>query len=83
MPLLYKDQNYFHSEVREIDITMNPYGSANIINSWVSEKTSGKITNIMSSLPPDTQMVVANAVYFNANWAHPFSPVKSHLTLHL
>lgn len=52
----------------------NPYGSANSINKWVAERTNGKITNILSSLPPDTQMVVANAVYFNANWADPFAP---------
>ncbi len=58
----------------ELDIIRNPYGSANVINRWVSDKTKGKITNILSSLPPDTQLVVANAVYFNANWADPFTP---------
>ena len=58
----------------ELDIIRNPYGSANAINRWVSDKTKGKINNILSSLPPDTQLVVANAVYFNANWADPFTP---------
>lgn len=57
-----------------MDIIRNPYGSANIINKWVSDKTKGKITDILASLPPDTQLVVANAVYFNANWADPFAP---------
>lgn len=52
----------------------SPYGSANAVNKWVADKTNGKITNILSSLPPDTQLIVANAVYFNANWADPFSP---------
>jgi serpin B len=60
--------------VSELDIIRNPYGSANVINRWVSDKTKGKITNILSSLPPDTQLVIANAVYFNANWADPFTP---------
>ncbi|XP_057373553.1 leukocyte elastase inhibitor-like [Daphnia carinata] len=69
-----KAKEYYHSEVSELDIIRNPYGSANIINKWVSDKTKGKITNILASLPPDTQLVVANAVYFNANWADPFAP---------
>ena len=58
----------------ELDIFRNPYSSANTINRWVSDKTKGKITNILPSLPPDTQLVIANAVYFNANWADPFTP---------
>lgn len=69
-----KAKEYYHSEVSELDIIRNPYGSANIINKWVSDKTKGKITDILASLPPDTQLVVANAVYFNANWADPFAP---------
>lgn len=63
--------------MKELDIIRNPYGSANAINRWVSDKTKGKITNILSSLPPDTQMIVANAVYFNANWADPFAPEET------
>ncbi|XP_046636832.1 leukocyte elastase inhibitor-like [Daphnia pulicaria] len=69
-----KAKEYYQSEVSELDIIRNPYGSANVINRWVSDKTKGKITNILSSLPPDTQLVIANAVYFNANWADPFTP---------
>lgn len=66
--------DFYQSEVKELDIVLNPFGSVNLINRWVSDKTRGKITNILTSLAPDTQMVVANAVYFNANWADPFSP---------
>lgn len=69
-----KAKEYYQSEVSELDFFRNPYSSANTINRWVSDKTKGKITNILPSLPPDTQLVIANAVYFNANWADPFSP---------
>lgn len=58
----------------ELDISRNPQAASSAINRWVASKTKGRISNILSSLSPDTQLVVANAVYFNANWADPFSP---------
>ncbi|MBJ6725888.1 serpin family protein [Geomesophilobacter sediminis] len=45
------------------------------INSWVSQKTEGKIDRIV---PPDldaaTVMVVVNAIYFKGKWARQFDP---------
>jgi len=67
-------REFYQSEVSELDILRNPQAASATINRWISSKTKGKITNIISSLSPDTQLVVANAVYFNANWADPFSP---------
>ena len=60
--------------MKQLDLKGNGYGAANVINSWVSEKTNKKISNILFSLPPDTRLVIANAVYMNANWADPFNP---------
>jgi len=44
------------------------------VNKWVSEKTRGLISDLLS---PDmiraTAMVLANAVYFKADWAVPFN----------
>jgi serpin B len=44
------------------------------INDWVSDQTKGRIENL---IPPGaidewTRLVLTNAIYFNAAWAHPF-----------
>ena len=57
-----------------MDFQRSASSATGAINRWVSDKTAGKITNILSNLQPDTRLVVANAVYFNGNWADPFSP---------
>lgn len=44
------------------------------INSWCSEHTSGKITEIIDELGPDMVMVLINALYFNAPWDKAFDP---------
>lgn len=46
-----------------------------VINSWVSNKTEGKIDKILERLNPNDSHVLLNAVYFNAPWARAF--VKS------
>jgi serine protease inhibitor len=56
--------------------TSDETAGANQINEWVSHGTSGKITDVISSLPPDTKLIVANVIYMNAIWDEPFD-VKS------
>lgn len=45
-----------------------------VINRWVSEQTEGRIEDLIpqGALTPQTILVLANAVYFNAAWARPF-----------
>jgi serpin B len=52
----------------------NPSLAEDIINDWVSDKTHGKIEDLVSNLTPDTAMVLTNALYFKALWAWPFDP---------
>ena len=51
-----------------------PLVSAEQVNEWCAEKTHGKITKILDELNPDTVMLLINAVYFKADWQHPFNP---------
>jgi serine protease inhibitor len=44
-----------------------------IIDDWVTERTRGRIDRLFDSLPPDTKLVLANAVYLKADWATPFA----------
>jgi serpin B len=57
-----------------LDYVGDPEGSRLIINDWVSDQTEGKINDL---IPPGvidatTRLVLANAIYFKANWAHQF-----------
>ena len=51
--------------------------SLNQVNEWVSEKTHGKITEILDELDPSTVMLLLNAVYFRGDWEFPFNPDKT------
>ena len=44
------------------------------VNEWCSEKTHGKITEILDELNPATVMLLLNAVYFRGEWVYPFNP---------
>ena len=43
------------------------------INNWCAEHTQGKITEMFGTLPANTAMVLANALYFKASWENPFN----------
>ncbi|MBN1980800.1 MAG: serpin family protein [Chitinivibrionales bacterium] len=43
------------------------------INSWVSDKTGGRITDIVPQrLSPSLRLLLVNATYFKADWTYPF-----------
>jgi serpin B len=44
-----------------------------VVNSWVKNKTEGKIEKILEKLNPTDSHVLLNAVYFNAPWASAFA----------
>jgi len=65
----------FGAEVRTVDFA-DP-AAAGAINAWVEEQTRGMIPTLVDSLPPDTAMVLANAVYFRGLWQTPFDPERT------
>jgi serpin B len=60
--------------LRVLDFAGAPEESRVTINDWVSEETEGKIENLIpqGAIDPLTRLVLTNAIYFNAAWAHPF-----------
>ena len=48
------------------------------INSWVSEKTHGKIDKILKEIPQNTVIYLINALYFKAGWTTPFNLEETH-----
>ncbi|XP_011299980.1 ovalbumin-related protein X isoform X2 [Fopius arisanus] len=53
--------------------------SAEEINSWAMKKTNNKINNIITSddITDDTQMILANAIYFKGTWLFTFDAEKT------
>ena len=43
------------------------------INEYVSEQTNGKIYNVISLIPPDVSLILANIIYFKGAWTKVFS----------
>ncbi len=49
-------------------------GAVEAINAWVSTHTQGIIPSILSDLPKQTLLALANAIYLKAAWRYPFKP---------
>lgn len=47
--------------------------AVNAINDWCSEHTEGMINGIVRKLTPEMKMIIANALYFEADWQKPFN----------
>jgi serpin B len=65
------ERNY-DSELPRLDFLRDPQGSQATINRWVSDKTAGKIPDLLRA-PPDGPMVITSAVYMKADWLEPFN----------
>lgn len=65
------NREYFNAEVTGLDF--NDPSAADVINSWVSDATNGKIEEIVAK-PIDGVLVMflINAIYFKGDWAHQF-----------
>jgi serpin B len=57
-----------------LDFSKNPDKARLAINDWVSKNTGRKINDILpyGSIDFQTQLVLVNAIYFNAPWDLPF-----------
>jgi serpin B len=64
------NQEYYKANLTEIDFT-SPQAPS-IINNWVSQKTQGKIDQIVEEISLDPVLFLINAIYFKGNWQTPF-----------
>jgi serpin B len=60
--------------VRLVDFIHQSEAARQEINDWVSDQTKEKIKDLIPQglLGPDTRMTLVNAIYFKADWLHPF-----------
>jgi len=70
------NQEYYKANLSELDFTI-PQEALSIINNWVSQKTQGKIDQIVEEISPDQVLFLINAIYFKGNWKTPFDKSKT------
>lgn len=65
------DKTYY-----DADAYMKPFDDSTIneINSWVSEKTNGKVPYIINNIPDNTVMYLVNATTFDGKWEKEYKP---------
>jgi serpin B len=57
-----------------LDFAADPEAARVTINDWVSDQTEERIQDLLprGSLDALTRLVLTNAIYFKADWSHPF-----------
>ncbi|QVK20947.1 serpin family protein [Mycoplasmatota bacterium] len=56
------------------DLDFDDEKSLEVINKWVSKKTSKKIDEIIEEVNPLAALYLLNAIYFNGTWQNEFDP---------
>ncbi len=70
-PFLQTCLDYYRSEIYQA-----PFDNATVeaINGWVKKNTQGMIQKLVDRLAPSTQMVLINALAFDARWQSVYTP---------
>lgn len=68
-------KDYFEAEMNTIDFS-SPQAMS-IVNSWVNEKTQGKIPMLLDRVTPDMAVLLLNAIYFKGTWLSQFRPEQT------
>jgi len=69
------NQDCFQAEIRNIDFSDQE--TVGIINSWVSENTKGKITEVIDEIDALAMMYLINAIYFKGSWTDEFNKERT------
>ena len=62
---------YFDAEAATLNFA-NKDSSLAVMNGWCNQKTHGMIPKMLGDLDPLTITILANALYFKADWENPF-----------
>lgn len=65
---------YYSAGIWQADFSNDNAAATKALNDWVAQHTNGRIPTLFDRLPQDTRAVLANALYFKANWQSPFDP---------
>ncbi|KAM9446361.1 hibernation-specific plasma protein HP-55-like isoform 1-T1 [Clarias gariepinus] len=69
-------KRFYLSDGFSVDFTKTTE-TTNQINTYVSEKTHGKIIKFIEKLDPSTIMYLLSYIYFKGKWSIPFNPKRT------
>ncbi|GLD66933.1 plasma protease C1 inhibitor-like protein [Lates japonicus] len=78
----FTNQSIQFYDVEPTRLLENSEENTRMINSWVANKTKNKITQLVDSVSPSTQLILLNAVSFSGQWKVKFDEKqkKGHFT---
>ncbi|KAG8514315.1 Serpin A12, partial [Galemys pyrenaicus] len=74
------EQNFLKTVKKMYNADMIPTDFRNLedarqqVNDYVSQKTQGKIEDLISNIAPGTVMLLVNCIFFRARWQQEFDP---------
>jgi serpin B len=74
---LFIETNRAYFDATILPKNFNDPATVKAINDWVSDKTHGKITEIIDEIDPMTLMFLINAIYFKGTWQYEFEEDKT------
>ncbi|CAH1801411.1 unnamed protein product [Owenia fusiformis] len=76
---LNRVRNFYKARPTVLPLQNDPTHSAERINNWVSNKTEGKIPQLLSpdDITSDTLLILVNAIYFKGVWLSQFDPMET------
>lgn len=66
-------REYFEAEIKTVDFT-NAGQCVTYINEYIKDKTKGRLKDMLSSLDPETMLMLVNTIFFRGEWSSPFNP---------
>jgi serpin B len=79
-PFLDVLAQYYGAPLQSLDLDGDYAGACRAINAWVSDKTKGRINDLMNpdDAPPRPRlMMLVNAVHFKSDWAETFNALAT------
>ncbi len=77
--LLAVTREQYGAQLAQVDFARQTEQAVARINSWVEERTQGKIRDLMPPgvLDAKTRLVLTNAIYFKGDWTVPFRETQT------
>ena len=69
------NRDFYNAEVSTCDFS-DPKTLIRI-NDWCSDKTHGKVQNVLDQIPPEAVMYLINALYFKGTWQYSFDKKRT------
>lgn len=73
------NKEYYKADLSVLDFYGHEPEAVKRINSWVSDRTHGRIDKIVERIGGATILFLINALYFKGAWADQFDPRDTHL----